>query len=102
MKYGYARDDRDLDIQVRALSESGCNDIVIGSDPYEAVEKLSHGDGLAIWRIDKISATIAGIESVFRAVHKKGASIFLLSEGVNTQGEYREELSQLIKTLKKI
>ncbi|MDG2757437.1 recombinase family protein [Vibrio parahaemolyticus] len=102
MKYGYAVRDNDLGMQLKALHDFGCDDISFGDELPQVIEGLKQGDVLAVWRLDKLAADMASVESAFKEVHRAGASIELLFEKLNSISDHKEILSQLIDVMKKI
>ncbi|HGF3735200.1 TPA: recombinase family protein [Vibrio parahaemolyticus] len=102
MKYGYAVRDNDLGMQLKALHGFGCDDVYLDDNLPDIIDSLKPGDVLAVWRLDKLAADVASVESAFKEVHRAGASIELLFEKLNSISDHKEILSQLIDVMKKI
>lgn len=102
MKYGYAVHDNDLSMQLKALREFGCDEIQFDSDMSGLIGQLKDGDILAVWRLDKLASSVALLEQIFEDVHCVGASVELLFEGLNSDSDYKEILSQLIGIMRDI
>ncbi|PAR49926.1 hypothetical protein CGT94_10750 [Vibrio metoecus] len=101
MKFGYVVNDMNLAMQLKAVRDFGCDEVV--SDNLAAlIARLSFGDKLVVWRIDKLASSAADLELVFDSVHRSGASIELLYEKLNSSADYKEVLSQLIAVMKNI
>lgn len=101
MNFGYVVNDMDLSMQLKAVRDFGCNEVVSDNLAY-LLSRLSSGDKVVVWRIDKLASSVSDLELVFDAVHRSGASIELLCEKLNSNADYKEVLSQLIAVMKNI
>jgi len=92
MYIGYARvstDDQNLDIQVQALGQAGCDNVfqeklsgVNRQRPELAklLEQLRKGDAVVIWKLDRLARSTRDLLDIADAIGKAGAGLKSLSE----------------------
>lgn len=97
MKIGYARvskDDQSLDLQIDALEQEGCN-IIFKDEGYsgalsfrpgleETLRKLSEGDILVVWRLDRLGRSLEQLIDVINSLGNRGVSFKSLNESIDT------------------
>ncbi len=101
MRYGYIVQDSDMGMQLRALDSAGYDQVFQG-ELSDVVSLLKSDDVLVVWRIDKLAATISGLEKVLNDIHQAGASVELVFEKVNSSLGNESMLSQLIDIMKQV
>jgi DNA invertase Pin-like site-specific DNA recombinase len=96
MKIGYARvstDDQTLALQQDALQAAGCtrvlSDTASGSKRdraglEEALEGLTAGDVLVVWKLDRLGRSTAHLLETIDRIRGKGAAFCSLTEGMDT------------------
>ena len=99
MKIGYARvstDEQNLDLQIEALTEAGCNEIITdqaqsGAKAAEtrpgfsdAMELLNHGDLLVVWKLDRVGRSIADLIHLRKLFRDRGIEFRSLTDGIDT------------------
>ena len=96
MKYGYARvskNDQNADLQVAALKDAGCDQIVIekvsgASSKRPKLEALmsdlAQGDTLAVWRLDRLARNVDDLRSKVLWCGENGINFLSLNEEINT------------------
>lgn len=97
MKIGYARvskEDQSLSLQIDALEKEGCNTI-FRDEGYsgaltfrpgleEALKKLSKGDILVVWRLDRLGRSLEQLIDVISSLGNRGVSFKSLNESIDT------------------
>lgn len=97
MKIGYARvstGDQNLNLQVDALEKEGC-DIIFKDEGYsgaltsrpgleEALQELSEGDILIVWRLDRLGRSLEQLIDVVNFLGNRGVSFKSLNESIDT------------------
>jgi len=96
MLIGYARvstHDQNLDLQLDALSELGCDRIFkdVGSGAKterpgldEALAFLRKGDTLVVWKLDRLGRSLRHLIQVVTQIHDEGKSFQSLQENLDT------------------
>lgn len=97
MLVGYARvstKDQNLEAQIDALKEAGCEEIYsgkfsgVGSKSNEELEKLIHfvrkGDTVVVTRLDRLGRSLKSIINTIDAITAKGAGLRSLDGALNT------------------
>ena len=99
MKIGYARVssvEQNLDLQIEALTEAGCDRIITdqaqsGATAAEsragfskAMELLSEGDLLVVWKLDRLGRSIADLIHLLKLFGDRGIEFRSLTDGIDT------------------
>lgn len=96
MKIGYARvstDKQNLDIQVNALKEAGCEKIfqeIVSSMSEELPEKnraisfLDEGDTLVVLKLDRLARSTHQLLNDIENIRKRGAEVLFLRDNIDT------------------
>jgi DNA invertase Pin-like site-specific DNA recombinase len=99
MKIGYARvstQEQNLDLQIEALAEAGCDHIVsdqgqTGADAAEgrpgfseAMGLLGAGDQLIVWKLDRAGRSIADLIHLLKTFEEQGIEFRSLTDGIDT------------------
>jgi DNA invertase Pin-like site-specific DNA recombinase len=91
MKIGYARvstADQNLDLQLSALKESGCDlildDRASGAVPgrkglKKALARCGKGDVLVVWKLDRLGRSLIDLVGIVRKLEDKGAGLKVLT-----------------------
>jgi DNA invertase Pin-like site-specific DNA recombinase len=99
VKIGYARvstRDQDPQLQLDALRDAGCDDIVeehaSGKDRKRPVleatiDRLGDGDELVVWKIDRLGRSVLDLETIIKELAERGATFRSITEPqLNTGG----------------
>lgn len=99
MKIGYARvstDEQNLDLQIEALRDAGCDRIVTDHAQSgtkaaesrvgfsEAMELLNNGDILVVWKLDRVGRSIADLIHLLKLFGDRGIEFRSLTDGIDT------------------
>ena len=99
MKIGYARvstDEQNLDLQIEALRDAGCDRIVTDHAQSgakaaesrtgfsEAMELLNTGDTLVVWKLDRVGRSIADLIHLLKLFGDRGIEFRSLTDGIDT------------------
>jgi len=96
MTIGYARvstDEQSLALQIDALTAAGCgrvfSDTASGRAATRAglADALSHlraGDTLAVWKLDRLGRSVAGLIALVGDLEKRGVAFRSLTDGIDT------------------
>lgn len=97
MHYGYARvstKDQTVDLQTNALKEAGCEKVYMDvgisgsqvSRPQldELLGKLSEGDTLTVWRLDRLGRSTVHLCTLTEDFRQRGISFQSLHEHIDT------------------
>lgn len=96
MQIGYARvstEDQNLDLQRRALTAAGCDQIfedrvsgAIAERPglAKAMAAANAGDVLVVWRLDRLGRSLPHLIDILRTLGDRQAGFRSLSEGMDT------------------
>nr|WP_281721214.1 recombinase family protein [Nitrosomonas nitrosa] len=97
MKLGYARvstDEQNLDLQLDALSDAGCDQIFQDSGISGAARQrpgldaamsaLKKGDTLVIWRFDRLGRSLAHLVEIMSDLESRGCAFKSLSDAIDT------------------
>ncbi|WP_179381482.1 recombinase family protein [Jannaschia marina] len=99
MKIGYARvstEDQNLDLQIEALTEAGCDRIITDQAQSgttvaqsrtgfaEALELLGQGDHLVVWKLDRVGRSIADLVHLLKLFGERGIEFRSLTDGIDT------------------
>lgn len=97
MKIGYARvstNDQNLDLQMNALKEAGCEKIftdhgVSGAKAErpgldKALDHISKRDTLVIWKLDRLGRSLSHLLSIIEDLKQQGAHFASIQEGFDT------------------
>lgn len=97
MEIGYARvsrgDSQDLDPQLRALTDAGCETIYReeasggqGDRPElaKAIGKLGPGDVFVVWKLDRLSRSLRDLLFTLEAITAAGAGFRSVTEAIDT------------------
>ena len=96
-KIGYARVstlDQNLDMQVNALRQAGCDPVFTDSGTSgaeidrpaftQALDTVCEGDTLIIWRLDRMSRSLKHLMEINHVLTDKGAYFESLTEKIDT------------------
>lgn len=95
-RYGYARvstAEQTPELQVEALRAAGCDRVVVeeasGADrsrPRLArlLEQLRAGDELVVWKLDRLSRSLANLLSILARLEEDGVAFRSLTEAIDT------------------
>lgn len=99
MKVGYARvstGEQNLDLQIEALTEAGCDRILTDQAQSgataaesragfsEAMELLNEGDLLVVWKLDRVGRSIADLIHLLKLFGVRGIEFRSLTDGIDT------------------
>ncbi|MBU2957592.1 recombinase family protein [Paracoccus sp. 1_MG-2023] len=99
MKIGYARvstEEQNLDLQIEALTEAGCDRIITdqgqsGATAAEsrtgfakAMELLEADDLLVVWKLDRVGRSIADLVHLLNLFGDRGIEFRSLTDGIDT------------------
>lgn len=97
MKIGYARvstDDQKLDLQIQALTRSGCRKLFFDrgiSGTKDArpgldkmLRKLKQGDTLVVWRLDRLGRSLVNLIHLVGELERRGINFRSLTENIDT------------------
>lgn len=97
MKIGYSRvstDEQNLDLQRAALERMGCERIfedrgISGRQAHrpglsEALEILSDGDVLVVWKLDRLGRSLSHLVSLLDELGKRGVGFASITENIDT------------------
>ncbi|OCH31799.1 hypothetical protein A6E13_16380 [Aliivibrio fischeri] len=84
MKYGYVTQDNDIEIQMKALQEYGCDEIECDKEITELIAQLCTGDIIVVWRLDKLASSISVLQKKMADIHAAGAAVLSLQEQFNS------------------
>lgn len=99
MKIGYARvstEDQNLDLQIEALTEAGCDRIITDQAQSgakaaetragfsEALELLGPADLLVVWKLDRVGRSIADLIHLLKLFGDRGIEFRSLTDGIDT------------------
>lgn len=99
MKVGYARvstEEQNLDLQIEALTEAGCDRIITDRAQSgataaesragfaEAMELLDAGDLLIVWKLDRVGRSIADLIHLLKVFGERGIEFRSLTDGIDT------------------
>ena len=97
MEIGYARvsrgDSQDLDPQLRALGDAGCDPIYQeeasggqGDRPElaRAIDALKPGDVFVVWKLDRLSRSLRDLLFTLEAITAAGAGFRSVTEAIDT------------------
>ena len=94
---GYARvstEDQNLSLQIRALEAAGCQSICRDhgesgshfsrSGLKRALRKLSKGDTLVVWRLDRLGRSLSGLVRIMEDLERRGIHFRSIMENIDT------------------
>lgn len=97
MKVGYARvstADQNIEMQLKALSEAGCDRVFTDEGQSgaarnrpgldEAMDVLTAGDTLVIWRLDRLGRSLSHLIDVVAMLGRRNIGLLSISEAINT------------------
>lgn len=99
MKIGYASistEERNLDLQIEALTDAGCDRIVTDkgqnceraaearSGFSEAMALLGSGDQVVVWKLDRVGRSIADLIRLLKTFEERGFEFRSLTDGIDT------------------
>jgi DNA invertase Pin-like site-specific DNA recombinase len=99
MKIGYVRvstEEQNLDLQIEALTEAGCDRIITDQAQSgataaesragfaEAMELLGAGDLLVVWKLDRVGRSIADLIHLLKLFGDRGIEFRSLTDGIDT------------------
>lgn len=96
MKVGYARvstADQQLDLQINALNEAGCERIFTDKESggssqrlglQEALQFLREGDVLVVWRLDRLGRSLTHLIEIMNTLGARHIGIQSLTEALDT------------------
>lgn len=111
MRFGYALkcvDDHDLQMQLKALSAAGCDvvftdsiDHISGARPAfkSLIAKLSRGDVLIVWRLDKFALSVHDLNVQITRLHRLGVEFVSLQESIDTDSSAAPLLLNLFSAM---
>ena len=94
--YGYARvstDDQELDLQLDALKQAGCDDANIFHEKVSGaksdrpaldacIAKLEKGDTLLVWRLDRLGRSMPHLVGLVEDLRERGVGFRSICDGV--------------------
>ncbi len=98
MLIGYARvstSDQNLDLQLHALREAGCDQIFSDKasgtkqDRAGLAEALAYartGDSLVVWKLDRLGRSMKGLVDLAAALEARKIDLRSLTDGIDTKG----------------
>lgn len=96
MLIGYARvstQDQNLDLQIQALTQAGCqkifDDKISGSRAErpglaKALEMLREGDTLVVWKLDRLGRSVKNLVDLVGDLYKRGIQFKSLTDAIDT------------------
>lgn len=96
MLIGYARvstQDQNLDLQIQALTQAGCQKIfedkISGSRAErpglaKALEMLREGDTLVVWKLDRLGRSVQSLVDLVGNLYKQGVQFKSLTDAIDT------------------
>lgn len=97
MKIGYARvstEDQNLDLQLRALTEAGCERLfqdrgvsgIARRRPQldRALAALEDGDVLVVWKLDRLGRSLSHLIEIVQSLRGVGVGFCSLTEAIDT------------------
>ena len=96
MLIGYARvstQDQNLDLQIQALTQAGCqkifDDKISGSRAErpglaKALEMLREGDTLVVWKLDRLGRSVKNLVDLVSDLYKQGIQFKSLTDAIDT------------------
>lgn len=96
MLIGYARvstQDQNLDLQIQALTQAGCqkifDDKISGSRAErpglaKALEMLREGDTLVVWKLDRLGRSVKNLVDLVGDLYKQGIQFKSLTDAIDT------------------
>jgi DNA invertase Pin-like site-specific DNA recombinase len=96
MLIGYARvstPDQNLDLQIVALKQAGCGEVVddkISGSRAErpglakVLEILREGDTLVVWKLDRLGRSVKNLVDLVGGLHKQGVQFKSLTDAIDT------------------
>ncbi len=96
MLIGYARvstQDQNLDLQIQALTQAGCqkifDDKISGSRAErpglsKALEMLEEGDTLVVWKLDRLGRSVKNLVDLVGDLYKQGIQFKSLIDAIDT------------------
>lgn len=114
VKIGYARvstRDQNLDMQIKALKDAGCEKIftekISGrrSDKPQlkkVVKKLSSDDILIVWKIDRLGRNARDICELSEQLKNKNVTIMALKDGIDTSTTIGRFVMQILGSVAEI
>lgn len=96
MKIGYARvstADQNLDLQIKALEEAGCEKIFTDKTSgvnferkglTEIIEFVRTGDMLVVWKLDRLGRSLQDLINTVNLLQEKDVEFTSISEGIDT------------------
>ena len=96
MKIGYARistEDQNLDLQVDALKEAGCekiyHDIASGAQAQrpaldDLLENIRKDDVLVIWKLDRLGRSLRNLVDLVEQLENRGVGLKSLNDPIDT------------------
>ena len=99
MKIGYARvstGDQNLDLQIEALTEAGCDRIITDQAQSgakaaetragfsEVLDILEPNDLLVVWKLDRVGRSIADLIHLLKLFDERGIEFRSLTDGIDT------------------
>lgn len=98
LKVGYARVskiDQDLELQIQALQNYGCEKIFTDKMSGSKVQRpgfdaalnyLREGDILVVWKLDRLGRTMKGLIDLVENLDKRKIDICSITDNINTKG----------------
>lgn len=102
MRYGFTVEDHDYDIQMKALSEYGCDEMQSWPSLSALAALLVPGDEVVCWRADKLAKTVDELQAALGNIHQRGATVRLLQENLATDPGDQRLLDQLVAIISKL
>lgn len=111
MRFGYALkcvDDHDLQMQLKALTAAGCDEVftdsidhISGARPAfkSLIAKLSRGDVLIVWRLDKFALSVYDLNMQISRLHRLGVEFVSLQEAIDTDSSAAPLLLNLFSAM---
>lgn len=95
MKIGYARvstSDQNLDLQLKALEEAGCEEIyseklssgrVVRPELERALSRLREGDVFVVWKLDRLGRRTVELLDFIQELEERRVTFQSLSDGID-------------------
>lgn len=98
MKIGYARvstRDQNLDLQIDALQQAGCNDTYIYKEYFtgsskerpqlkKLLEQVREGDIVVTWKLDRLGRSLTDLVHIVNEIEGKGAGLLFIKNNIDT------------------
>ena len=110
--YGYARvstEDQNLDLQINALEEAGCEHILsdfgVGGTSKKRVElsslleRLEPGDTLIVWRLDRLARSMIELVEIVQDLRSRDVTFRSLCEYIDVDSAFGELILHILSAI---